>query len=717
MLQFVPMSCAVQIIFTAVLALVLTARANSTLQVTNIADLASLRETDIKNKTHINLIGTIARIKPHLPSVRGKNNEFRIWIRSKHHIMSALGPVPPNTSAGSVVHIEGFTDLVKNQAICRITKISALPDAIASPTEPVVAKIHDLNQNPLPYQIITVRGKIIETFTDDIDPGFVYFEVSDGTSALHASIISDEIDAEELSKIVGSEVSLTGVYLPQNASVRRFMGPILLILSKTDVNIIKPASFNPYEYPDCPCDDSYSPTEIQSWNIRKLTGRVLASWQENNILVETDDGTMHHIELSHGQSLPSNGDRITVAGQACTDYFHINLTRAFYTISKPATSRESTGVPSTPRSFPLNEYGGIDGTYYGHLIRISGTLMPPTAAFHNDHQLFLNYQEHIVSIDIGATGYTDKQFELGSKVEVTGICHMDIDNWRPGDMFPKIRGISLITRSPADIRVLATPPWWTPAKFMGFTIAFLVVLVIILIWNRSLKFLVNRRSRELLREQVSHASAILKAEERTRLSVELHDSLSQNLAGVACQIDTTEYALHEDPPSAADHLTTAKRMLQSCQQELKRCLFDLRCDALNEDNLEDAIRTTLKPVIGSAQLALRFNVPRAHLLDTTAHALICIIRELASNAVRHGLATKLYVAGDLTDDLLSFSVRDNGTGFDRMTSPGPGEGHFGLQGIRDRVDRLHGVFSMESSTAGTYAKITIHLSNKTAKAL
>ena len=76
----------------------------------------------------------------------------------------------------------------------------------------------------------------------------------------------------------------------------------------------------------------------------------------------------------------------------------------------------------------------------------------------------------------------------------------------------------------------------------------------------------------------------------------------------------------------------AERMLSSSRSELQRCLFDLRGHALEERNLGDAIRSTLEPLLGAVGLQLEFDVPRRTVSESTAHALLCIVRELVSNA-------------------------------------------------------------------------------------
>ena len=85
--------------------------------------------------------------------------------------------------------------------------------------------------------------------------------------------------------------------------------------------------------------------------------------------------------------------------------------------------------------------------------------------------------------------------------------------------------------------------------------------------------------------------------------------------------------------------------------------------------------------------------------------------ELVQNAVRHGGASSVKIAGSLEDGILRFSVRDNGTGFDPATAPGFAEGHYGLVGITERVESLEGEFNIESSPdGGTKAIVSLKLS-------
>lgn len=239
--------------------------------------------------------------------------------------------------------------------------------------------------------------------------------------------------------------------------------------------------------------------------------------------------------------------------------------------------------------------------------------------------------------------------------------------------------------APSDrINVVARATCWTPARLLVvFSILFAVFLVL------------------LVRNHMRRRELGIKVGERTRFAVELHDSLSQNLEGLACQVAATKGLIRVDPSSAAAFLGTAERMLDSCRTELKRCLFDLRGDALEEKDLARAIERTLATSLGDiGAVTVDFAAAREELDDYVAHSVLCIVRELASNAVRHGKARSVKIRGAIRDGKVAFSVTDDGSGFDPANRPGPESGHFGLVGIADRVRHLGGEMRADSRPGG-----------------
>ena len=76
--------------------------------------------------------------------------------------------------------------------------------------------------------------------------------------------------------------------------------------------------------------------------------------------------------------------------------------------------------------------------------------------------------------------------------------------------------------------------------------------------------------------------------------------------------------------------------------------------------------------------------------------------------MRHGHAKAVKIAGSLDAERLLFSIQDDGCGFDPENHPGVLQGHFGLQGIRERVKRFGGTMEIKSE-AGKGTKVTIAL--------
>lgn len=124
--------------------------------------------------------------------------------------------------------------------------------------------------------------------------------------------------------------------------------------------------------------------------------------------------------------------------------------------------------------------------------------------------------------------------------------------------------------------------------------------------------------------------------------------------------------------------------------------------------MTEAIQRTITPHSEQANVSVRFNVPRERLSESTTHTILKIIRELVVNAIRHGNADNIRIAGNHSDGRVRFSVTDDGNGFAPQTAPGPSLGHFGLQGIRERAAERHGDVEIVSRPGkGTKVIVTL----------
>ena len=553
-----------------------------------------------------------------------------------------------------------------------------------------------------------LTGQVVDVLDDETDPEHVFFTVRKDNEVILVSVNHAKDRYAELRRLVGATVRFTGegdATIQQE--MRRHMGRRFNVQGCSNVVEVA-AGPDIFDAPDVLRLDALRPAEISRSRRHRATGRTLATWDGNKALILTASNRLMRLEFA-GQKPPSAGETIEAVGFPETDLYHLNLSRAVWRpADMPALPHESVRDATIRELFEDLPSGKpiFQEKLYGHTLRLVGIVLEMP----RDGVLKLGEGSFTLQVDVSAFGdRLPRDLAEGCRLEVTGTCIMDVDDWRPHAPFPKIRGITLVTRTPADLRILARPPWWTVGRLLAVIAGLFATLLGFIVWNRILRRLVDRRSRQLFKEQVAHVSANLRTEERTRLAIELHDSLSQNLTGIALELKTVETAAPDDLPTALRHLSIAARSLGSCHTELRNCLWDLRHGTLENLNLDDAIRQTLRPQIGDVNLAVRFNVPRQRLTDNTAYTILKIVRELAVNAVRHGRATSIKVAGAVEGRRILFSVTDNGCGFDPRTAPGPAEGHYGLLGVTERIEGLEGELHIDSAPErGT--RVTVALS-------
>ena len=124
----------------------------------------------------------------------------------------------------------------------------------------------------------------------------------------------------------------------------------------------------------------------------------------------------------------------------------------------------------------------------------------------------------------------------------------------------------------------------------------------------------ERRGKELAAEQVAHVSSELKVYERTRLAVELHDSLSQTLTGVSMGIDSAIDLAQGLSDDLKRQLEYTSKTVEACRTELKNCLWDLRSEAL--EATDDLVMPKMDGVETTA--ALREKSPGTKVLILTS---------------------------------------------------------------------------------------------------
>lgn len=529
----------------------------------------------------------------------------------------------------------------------------------------------------VPSEERVVEGTVVDAFADEIDARFEFLILRTETEQLPVCVNRSEVTNE--TALVDATIRVHGRYQPKTDGHRGFTGPVLIATGEP-FRVLAPPPRDRFDVPQLERIFPMTEKEITALGRRRATGRVLALRYGRNPVVSVSNTIPFETVPAPGAELPRPGDRVTIVGWPSTDRVLFRMVHVFYRLEAEKTAAAPVPVQKVVGR-DLYPQGLVEAALHTKTIRLKGVvrLLPRPGDVRGE--ALLDAEGSAVRIDAAAVPGAFDGIEVGSEVEVTGLYFLAVEPFTAVDVYPRFSGFTLLPARAEDVRVLRRPSWWTPARILVAVGLLGLLLVAVALW----------------RVFFERTKAKLRVDERTRLAVEIHDSLSQNLAGLSYRL-------------AAGDVETAERMLVSCRTELKNCLFDLRRNTLDEHNFSEAVRRTLEPVAGDAELRIRFNVNRGVFSDTTAHAILRLLRELTSNAVRHGGAKVVRVAGESHEGRASFSVRDDGSGFDPGYAPGPAEGHFGLFGIRERVRRLGGVFTIESAPGGgTRAEVELDI--------
>ena len=554
---------------------------------------------------------------------------------------------------------------------------------------------------------VTLDGIMRNVVRDEIDPNYVYFILECGDERVFAVLATDEDVGTLAERFLNACVSMTGC-CTRDADSRAYCDYFLNLCNTQDIVVRERLADDPFAVKGISDTVSLTPKAISTLGRRRATGTVLAVWSTDKALIKAEKGWPVLVTFTQGDR-PAPGSTIEVSGYPETDIYNINLTRAVWRLAGQQPNDCRTVLRTSPAELTTDATGRprLDAHMHAKWVELSGMVKRIRRGKSDETILSLTENSHAVDVivtDESAAPTISENYH----VKVTGVCVLEKELWRPNSIIPRITGISIVVNDSKDIRIISRPSWWTPARLVIVIAALLAALGLILVWNAALRALVARRSRQLFKAEISKVDAQLRIDERTRLAAELHDAVAQNLSGVSLQIDAAERLLDGERDRLAEKLHLASVALKSSRVELRNCLWDLRNQALDEPDMNAAIQKTLAPYLGDTRLTVRFNIRRATISDNTAHAILRIIRELVSNAIRHGQAKTIRIAGGLDNGRILFSVRDDGCGFDPDNVPGMRQGHFGLPGIRERIRKLNGNLKI-SSSPGKGSKFTISL--------
>ncbi|UGS34412.1 GAF domain-containing sensor histidine kinase [Capillimicrobium parvum] len=197
--------------------------------------------------------------------------------------------------------------------------------------------------------------------------------------------------------------------------------------------------------------------------------------------------------------------------------------------------------------------------------------------------------------------------------------------------------------------------------------------------------------------------------ERQRWARELHDETLQSLAGLKVMLSGARR--QQDPETVGRVLETAVDQIGDAIAALRRLITDLRPAALDEFGTAAALEGLVERVGQTSGLNINLHADLAYEQGraesrhpaVVEDAVYRIVQEALTNVVKHARATKVTVT--VVEDehgAIRLAVADDGVGIGGTAGDDARERHegFGLVGMRERVDLVHGTLSVEPGERG-----------------
>jgi NarL family two-component system sensor histidine kinase YdfH len=213
-----------------------------------------------------------------------------------------------------------------------------------------------------------------------------------------------------------------------------------------------------------------------------------------------------------------------------------------------------------------------------------------------------------------------------------------------------------------------------------------------------------------LSEYADRVEDLTIANERQRMARELHDTLSQGLAGLILQLEAVDANL------ANDRSDRARVIIQQSMQQARATLESSRqaIDNLRQpesENLQEAIQKQVSQFTEYSGIPCetRLEIPGRY-LEEIQEAAIRSVAEAQNNIARHAEAQNVEISALSENGNLRFMIKDDGKGFDPENIPA---GHYGILGIRERIRLVGGQLQINSSSqSGTTLILTIPVSEE-----
>jgi signal transduction histidine kinase len=185
--------------------------------------------------------------------------------------------------------------------------------------------------------------------------------------------------------------------------------------------------------------------------------------------------------------------------------------------------------------------------------------------------------------------------------------------------------------------------------------------------------------------------------QRLELARDLHDGVAQDLVALGYELDLL-LAATDSHESVRKGIRSLRFQVDDLITKVRREIYQLR--ETNAESVQEKLASMALQICGSRLARLEiaeFDINPALGLEVTAMA-----TELMRNSIAHSRGSEIEIELSQVENHTYLEVRDNGEGGATLESS-----RLGLIGVKERTEKLGGVFTFLSTSSGTRVAITL----------
>jgi signal transduction histidine kinase/DNA-binding response OmpR family regulator len=467
--------------------------------ITEASAIRKMPISEAKRGYPVQLRGVITYYDPETPDLFVQDATMGIWVN--------LEIVKPNVplKAGDLVEVEGATEVPDFAPQIGNPHFKVLGRAPLPPARP--ATFDRMASTREDSQRVEVEG-IVRRVSKKGQRLDLEVAVAGG----HVTGRIPFFTRQPPTTLLGARVRLRGTCGAEFNSRDQLTGVLINIPYESEMKILEPALTDPFLAPVRAITDvmRFSPTGIPDQRIQ-VHGVVTLYLQARAIFIQNDGASLYVKTEQDGPQLEP-GDQVDVVGFPAVGAYAPELQGAVF---------RRTGSTATPTPIPLTASDALKGdfrtenhfrSHNAELIRVQGRLTG--SSINPGEQVLLLQDGNIIFEARLAELRVQDEFaklEVGSQLEVSGICTIETDENRVPNMF-RVR-----MRSPKDLAVLRSPPWWNLKRTVGLVGALFTAIFGALMWAAMLRRRVHESTEVIRTTLESTADGILVADRRGKI--------------------------------------------------------------------------------------------------------------------------------------------------------------------------------------------------------